>query len=581
MMLFPLWLKETPLYHKICKWVFVVVNSATLIINLCDSVYFPYTLRRTTTSVFNEFKNENNLGDVFWGELLEHWYLVLLAAGLIFLMWKLYVTPKVQASQYVSVKQRVAYSGLQLLLLAAITPLGVGACRGGLSSGIRPITISNANEYVNRPTECALVLNTPFALIRTIGKSVFTVPEYFKSQEELESTFTPIHKPTPSFAFENKNVVILIVESFGREYIGALNKELEGGNYKGYTPYVDKLIGQSTTYKYSYCNGRKSIDGMPSVLCGIPMFIEPFVLSPQSMNTYTGLAGILGKEGYNTAFFHGANRGSMGFLAFAKKTGFKEYYGREDYAADPRFGGDADFDGHWGIWDEPFLQYYCTKMNEMKQPFMTAVFTVSSHTPYIIPEKYKDVYPEEGLIMHKCIRYTDMAIGKFFESARKQPWYKNTIFVLTSDHTNLSDHAQYQTDIGGFCSPIVIYDPSGKIEPGMRDGIAQQIDILPTVLSILGYDKPFLSFGCDLMSTPMEETYAVNYLNGIYQYVKYGHVLQFDGKQTKAVYALDDLLMKHNLKGKVKQQAKMEREVKAIIQQYMYRMVNDKLMPTE
>jgi len=579
MMLFPLWLKETPLYHKICKWVFVVVNSATLIINLCDSVYFPYTLRRTTTSVFSEFKNENNLGDVFWGELLDHWYLVLLAAGLIFLMWKLYVTPKVQASQYVSVKQRVAYSGLQLLLLAAITPLGIGACRGGLSSGIRPITISNANEYVNRPTECALVLNTPFALIRTIGKSVFTVPEYFKSQEELESTFTPIHKPTPSFAFENKNVVILIVESFGREYIGALNKELEGGNYKGYTPYVDKLIEQSATYKYSYCNGRKSIDGMPSVLCGIPMFIEPFVLSPQSMNTYTGLAGILGKEGYNTAFFHGANRGSMGFLAFAKKTGFKEYYGREDYAADTRFGGDADFDGHWGIWDEPFLQYYCTKMSEMKQPFMTTVFTVSSHTPYVIPEKYKDVYPEEGLIMHKCIRYTDMAIGKFFESARKQPWFKNTIFVLTSDHTNLSDHAQYQTDIGGFCSPIIIYDPSGEIEPGMRDGIAQQIDILPTVLSILDYSKPFLSFGCDLITTPMEETYAVNYLNGIYQYVKYGYVLQFDGKQTKAVYALDDLLMKHNLKGKVKQQTQMEREVKAIIQQYMYRMVNDKLMP--
>ena len=582
MMLFPLWLKETPLYHKICKWVFVLVNSITLIINLGDSVYFPYTLRRTTTSVFSEFKNENNLGDVFWGELLEHWYLVLLAAGLIFLMWKLYVTPKVQASQYASAKQRVAYSGIQLLMLAVITPFGVAACRGGLDSAIRPITISNANEYVERPTECALVLNTPFALIRTIGKSVFTVPEYFKSQEELEKVFTPIHnihKPSALSALDAKNVVILIVESFGREYIGALNKELEDGNYKGYTPNVDKLIEQSVTYKYSYCNGRKSIDGMPSVLCGIPMFVEPFVLSPQSMNTYTGLAGILSNEGYNTAFFHGANRGSMGFLAFAKKTGFKEYYGREDYVADPRFGGDADFDGHWGIWDEPFLQYYCAKMSEMKQPFMTTVFTVSSHTPYVIPKKYKDVYPEEGLIMHKCIRYTDMAIGKFFESARKQPWFKNTIFVLTSDHTNLSDHAQYQTDIGGFCSPIIIYDPSGEIEPGMRDGIAQQIDILPTVLSILDYSKPFLSFGCDLMTTPMEETYAVNYLNGIYQYVKYGYVLQFDGKQTKAVYALDDLLMKHNLKGKVKQQTQMEREVKAIIQQYMFRMVNDKLMP--
>jgi len=579
MMLFPLWLKETRLYHKLCKWLFVVVNSITLVINLADSVYFPYTLRRTTTSVFTEFKNENNLGDVFWGELLEHWYLLLLAVLLIFALWKLYVTPQVKASQYASAKQRIAYSGIQLLLLAAFTPIVIGACRGGLSGDIRPITISNANEYVERPTECALVLNTPFALIRTIGKSVFAVPQYFATQEAAERVFTPIHKPTPSHPFKKKNVVVLIVESFGREYIGALNKQLEGGKYKGYTPNVDKLIAQSTTYKYSFCNGRKSIDGMPSVLCGIPMFIEPFVLSPQSANNYTGLAGILDQEGYSTAFFHGAIRGSMGFLAFAKKTGFKEYYGREDYAADPRFGGDADFDGHWGIWDEPFLQYYCAKMGQMKQPFMTAVFTVSSHTPYVIPDKYKAVYPEEGLPIHKCIRYTDMAIGRFFESASKQPWFKNTIFVLTSDHTNISDHAQYQTDIGGFCSPIVIYDPSGEIKPGMREAIAQQIDIVPTVLSILGYDKPFLSFGCDLMTTPAQETYAVNYLNGIYQYVKYGYVLQFDGKETKAVYALDDLLMKNNLKGKVAQQAQMEREVKAIIQQYMYRMVNDKLLP--
>ena len=273
MMLFPLWLKETPLYHKVCKWLFVVVNSLTLIINLGDSVYFPYTLRRTTTTVFSEFKNENNLGDVFWGELLEHWYLVLLAALLIFLMCKLYVTPKVRAQQYVSVKQRMAYSGVQLLLLVAFTPIVIGACRGGLSGDIRPITISNANEYVDRPTECALVLNTPFALIRTIGKSVFVVPDYFKTQEEAEKVFTPIHQFTHPFGTEKKNVVVLIVESFGREYIGALNKDLEGGNYKGYTPYVDKLIEQSTTYKYSYCNGRKSIDGMPSVLCGIPMFI--------------------------------------------------------------------------------------------------------------------------------------------------------------------------------------------------------------------------------------------------------------------------------------------------------------------
>jgi phosphoglycerol transferase MdoB-like AlkP superfamily enzyme len=113
----------------------------------------------------------------------------------------------------------------------------------------------------------------------------------------------------------------------------------------------------------------------------------------------------------------------------------------------------------------------------------------------------------------------------------------------------------------------------------LQQAIAQQIDIMPTVLSILGYNKPFLSFGCDLMTTPPQKTYAVNYTNGFYQYVKYGYVMQFDGKNTKAIYALSDRLMKHNLVGKVPQQKQMERELKAIIQQYMYRMVNDKLVP--
>lgn len=579
MMLFPLWMKERRGYHLLCKWVFVVVNTLTLVINLCDAVYFPYTLRRTTTSVFREFSNENNLLDVFWGELWGHWYLLLLAIAVVWLMWKLYLMPRTHHTYYATLGSRIGFGVVQLLLLLAITPLAIGACRGGLESGIRPITVNNANQYVNRPTECAIVLNTPFALIRTIGKDVFEVPPYFDNLEATERVFSPIHRPISTHPFQKKNVVVLIVESFGREYIGALNKDLENGNYKGYTPHVDKLIQQSATYQYSYCNGRKSIDGMPSVLCGIPMFKEPFVLSPASMNNYTSMAGLLGKEGYHTAFFHGANRGSMGFMAFANKVGFQQYFGRQDYAADKRFGGDADFDGHWGIWDEPFLQYWATKIGELKEPFMTACFTVTSHTPYVIPDQYKKVYPEEGIVIHKCIRYTDMAIGKFFETAKKQPWYKNTIFVLTSDHTNLSDHQQYQTDIGGFCSPIVIFDPSGEVKSGIYPGIAQQIDILPTVLSILGYNKPFLSFGCDLMTTPMKETYAVNYLNGIYQYCKYGYVLQFDGQHTKAIYRLDDKLMQHNLLGKVKEQAQMEHELKAIIWQYMYRMVHDKLMP--
>lgn len=579
LMLFPLWLKERRGYHLFCKWLFVIVNGLALVINLCDAVYFPFTLRRTTTNVFSEFSHESNLADIFLTQTLNHWYLLLLAIVAIGLTCRLYRKPRLSHEQFSSTRHRARFAVSQIVILALIAPLCIGACRGGLSSGIRPITINNANQYVQHPTECALVLNTPFSLIRTIGKNVFDIPNYYASLSSAERVFSPIHQPKPTHAFKRKNVVILIVESFGREYIGAFNHWLENGQYKGYTPHVDSLIGKSMVFKHSFCNGRKSIDGMPSVLCGIPMFKEPFVLTSASMNDYTGIAGLLRAEGYSTAFFHGANRGSMGFLALANKIGFEHYYGRQDYAQDPRFGGDADFDGHWGIWDEPFLQYWATKIGEMRQPFMTACFTVSSHTPFVIPDKYKAVYPEGKLPIHKCIRYTDMAIGRFFETASKQPWYKNTIFVILSDHTNQSDHAEYQTDIGGFSSPFILFDPSGEIKPGMRDGIAQQIDVLPTVLSALGYDKPFLSFGCDLLTTPTNQTYAVNYLNGIYQYCKYGYVLQFDGQRTRAIYALDDRLMRHNLIGKIGQQAQMERELKAIIFQYMYRMANDKLQP--
>ena len=547
---------------KPCKWLFMTVNGLALAMNLADSVYFQYTMRRTTSTVFSEFSNEGNLGSIFGTEFLNHWYLVLLFAIIMFALWRLYAIP-----------QRHHKANLASFLIAI--PLCIAGARGGFTAAVRPITLSNANQYAQRPTDAALILNTPFALLRTIDINEFTIPDYFDSEAEMAAIYTPIHNVSnaDSTSFSKKNVVVLIIESFGREYIGALNRDLDGGRYKGYTPCVDSLIAHSITFRYSFCNGRKSIDGMPSILSSIPMFIEPFFLTPASMNDYTGLAGILAEEGYQTAFFHGAQNGSMGFEAFAKKTGFQRYFGRTEYEAAR---GTSDFDGTWAIWDEPFFQYYAEEMSKMKQPFMTALFSASSHHPFAIPDKYKQQFPEEHLPIQKCIRYTDMALGKFFATARKQPWFQNTIFVLTSDHTNQSDHAEYQSDLGGFCSPIIIYDPShpeGRIE----EKVAQQIDILPTVLGMLGYQKPYFGFGIDVLNTPADKTWAVNYLNGIYQYVHYGYVLQFDGTNSKGIYKLDDRIMQHNLIGKVPQQSQMESELKAIIQQYMMRMTQNRL----
>ena len=574
MVLFPWHLKERHTYHNVCRWVFVVINSIALAVNLADTVYFQYTLRRTTTTVFDEFSNENNLGSIFATEMLNHWYFFVLAAVVVYGMWRCYQTPPLHYRR-LSWK---TYTPAMLASLLAFTPFCIAGMRGGWTRAVRPITISNANNYCDHPSEVALVLNTPFALIRTIGKNVYEVPHYFATEEELAAVFNPVHQPQPTHPFVKKNVVVIIIESFGREYIGAYNKHIPG--YKGFTPFTDSLIANGAlTYTHSYCNGRKSIDGMPSILSGIPMFVEPFFLSPYSTNSVSGLADCLNQKGYESAFFHGAKRASMGFMAFAHATKFKQYYGREDFVADSRTRGDKDFDGYWGISDEPFMQYFCQKMSEMKQPFMTALFTLSSHHPFQVPEPYKDVFKEENpdMPIYKVIRYTDMALQHFFATASRQPWFHNTIFAITSDHTNMPAIDEYRTDIGGFCSPVIFYDPSGEMGSGMVEAIAQQTDIMPTILEHLGYDKPYLAFGKDLLSTPADSTWAVNYLNGIYQYVKYGHVLQFNGEKTTAVYALNDRLMQKNVIGNVPQQQQMEQELKAIIQQYMQRVTENRL----
>ena len=577
MVLFPIHLKETPTYRKVCKWLFVVVNSLAVVMNLCDCVYFQYTSRRTTSTVFSEFRHEGNLAGIFGTELIRHWYLLLIGVVLIYALWRLYLSHNLKRHTICWWR----YSLATLVSILLMVPCILGGMRGGLAHSVRPITVSNANQYVNHPTEAAIVLNTPFSLIRTIGKNVFEEPKYFTDEKQMLSYYSPIHQPDPGTVMNKKNVVVLIVESFGREYIGSLNRDLDGGKYRGYTPFVDSLLTHSLTFEYTFANGRKSIDAMPSTLSSIPMMVEPFFLTPASMNDLTGLAGMLHDKGYYSAFFHGAQNGSMGFEAFARATGYDKYFGRTEYNADPKGGGDADFDGMWAVWDEPYLQHVVRMVNGFKQPFVASVFTASSHHPFKVPEQYAATFKDEGgQPIHKCVRYTDMALRKFFEAASKQPWYKNTVFVLVADHTNQNTHPYYKTDQGLYSIPIIFYTPDGSLETGVKQGvIAQQIDVLPTLMGMLGYDKPYIAFGCDLLHTPAAQTWAFNYNNGVYQYFKGDFLLQFDGQKTKALYRFKtDPLLKQNLAGKLPNQSQLENELKSLIQQYMHRMTTNTLI---
>lgn len=573
-LLLPIHYKEGNIMQAVTKWSFIIPNTIGVVANLCDCVYVPYTGRRTTWSVFSEFSNESNLTTVIGTEVVNHWWLAIIGVALIWLIYRLY-TPAIKDR-----KNLKSYYLWHVSLLLVSAPLLIFGIRGGIGRETRPITLSNANQYVSSPNEAAIVLNTPFTIIRTAGKKPFTEKLYFE-EEELVSIYDPRQQFATDSSTSRKNVVILIVESFGKEYIGAYNPRSEGSP----TPFLDSLIKRSKSYRYSYGNGKKSIDGMPSVLSSIPMFVEPFFVADASLNNVSGIAGELIKIGYNSAFFHGAPNGSMGFQAFAKATGFQEYYGMDEYCASPDHNGKDDFDGTWAIWDEPFLQYYAESMDNMEEPFVTSVFTASSHHPFRIPDEFSSVFRNSEEPFLKCAQYTDHALSRFFEYAEKQTWYKNTLFVITADHTNRNNSKEYKTTSGMFEVPIIFFLPGGEepFTPGIDNTlIAQQIDIMPTVLEFVGYDKAFVAFGKSLISATSNESYAVNYTNGVYQYYEGEYLLQFDGEKDKstAMYNIrNDRLMKENILGTTDVQEKMEQKLKAIIQQYMSRMVHDRLTP--
>jgi len=583
MFLVPLHWKESPVFYRIARWIYTVVNSVAVCLNLMDCVYFPFSGKRTTASIFAEFSNESTgeMLKIFGGQFLSHWYLVLLAGLITWGFWKLFRPVPKRVERPVALF-RYYVSGAIALLVAV--PLSIGAIRGGFTTATRPITISNANQYVNRPAETGIVLNTPFAIMRTLKKTPFVVPNYMSDQEAM-ALYTPLHQPTDSTAFAPRNVVVIILESFSKQHFGFYNKTLRNGTYQGFTPFLDSLITQGAmTYRYSYANGRKSIEGMPSVLSSLPNFVEPLFLTPASLNAMSGLARELGEnKGYTTAFFHGAQNSSMGFHAFARATGFQHYYGRDDYNADPNFHGDDDFDGTWSIWDEEFFQFFAQQMNKMQEPFMTALFSASSHDPFVVPEKYKGRFPQGERPLQQCIAYTDYALKRFFEEASKQPWFNNTLFVITADHVSQQIDPFYCTTLGNYCVPIILYAPGDPSLHGYDEQqVVEQIDIMPTVLAYLHYDKPYIAFGRNMLGSNIAEGFALHWLpeSSSYEYVWGDYALQFDGQRITAAYKFrSDSTLSHNVLGTMPRDTlqHMQRHMQSVIQQYMQRMTTDNL----
>ena len=540
-------------YQMLCKWLFVTVNALAVVANLSDAVYSKYTGRRTTSSLFSEFADDGNIGSIIGVELLHHWYLLLIGILLIASLWFLYRKEKSAP--------RHPFASLAALLI--LIPLSIIGMRGGASYH-RPISTADASRFVTRPQDANIVLNTPFSIIRTIGKATFSTPQYY-SDTQLDNLFSPIHQPHHPLT-PHPNVVIIVLESFGSEYVGA-----------GYTPFLDSLMAVSLTFDNSFANGRKSIDALPSILSSIPMFVEPFVLTRYASNKTSSIASELQLLGYRSAFFHGADNQSMGFQSYVRSVGFQDYYGMDEYCLDPRFHGTNDFDGYWAIWDEEFLQYFAQTMDTIPQPFLTTVFTATSHHPFNIPQRYQSTFKGGDQPICRTIQYSDHALRQFFATASQMPWYSNTLFVITADHTNSPVAPEYQSPIGLFRVPIILFDPSHHLPVGTNNTPAQQIDIMPTLLDLIGAQRPYLAFGKNLLTTPQDQAWIVNYNNGLYQYLQNDTLTLFDGTNIHSRYhyskdpCLTSPLPPHP------SDSNSLRHLKALIQSYMQRMIDNRL----
>jgi phosphoglycerol transferase MdoB-like AlkP superfamily enzyme len=251
--------------------------------------------------------------------------------------------------------------------------------------------------------------------------------------------------------------------------------------------------------------------------------------------------------------------------------GFEAYFGLDQYP------DKNDFDGVWGIWDEPFFDFFAKKMSQFRQPFLASVYSISSHHPFKVPDKYIGKFKKGPIPICEVIRYTDYALMKFFNDISGEPWFKNTLFVITADHPNERMHREFQNNFGQFCIPIVFYKQDSELH-GVKMKIAQHIDILPTILSYLNFDEEYIAFGNNLMDDSYEP-FGFNTWGDTYHLFEKDHILEMiDNKPVGLYNYKKDRFLESNLLDKEPDlQKQMEAKLKAIIQTYNSRLIDNNL----
>jgi phosphoglycerol transferase MdoB-like AlkP superfamily enzyme len=567
----PLTINTRPKFQKGVAILYFITNLLAYATNFVDIIYYRFSQVRSTKATLDVLADENNKKLLFTHFSEAYWYVIIIFI-ICSVCW-VWLYKRVKLKNTVVTDKKVYFLSSIVSFLLILT-LVIGGIRGDFAHSTRPINMVDAYKHITVPNQGDIVLNTPFAIFRTLGTNNYKL-QHWTDEAYISTNIKPIKQYNSKLAGK-PNVVIIILESMAREYWGSMNHDVNIPGFKSYTPFLDSLSTNSLIFNNAYATGRQSIHAMSSVLAGIPSFQNAFTSSPYAKQKIQSVVSVCDSMGYQTSFFHGAANGSMGFQGFGSILGYQHYYGRTEY------NDDKDFDGIWGIWDEHFFQFMGRTLSTQKQPFMATLFTLSSHDPYQLPEKYKTRFKGGPLAIDKCVQYTDNSLRIFFNYAKTQPWFNNTIFVITADHTSQTYYPEYSKQVNRFAVPILFYSANGAYNlKGVRTDLASQMDIYPTLVDLIGYNKPFRSWGRSLVSNqPDEQPRVINSTGNIYQFMQGNYTYLFDGKNFTGIFAVADKGLEKNLMT-AQPNAEMQKgmqDCKAMIQDYTDRIVNGKLV---
>lgn len=561
--LFPLPWRGYKLYKIIHAILFSITISVLLFLNLMDVEYFNFTSKRSTADLFSVLVAGNDINQLLTTFIKDFWLLILFFLVLLYFGMRLYFK-KVRKgkSTFKDVSKSFFISNSLYFVILAPILLVIG--RGGL--GYRPTGVLTATRFTT-VENTAIVLNTPFTIIKTLSKEGIREQEFFTSDKERENYFSSkIKLSGKALLPENSNVMVIILESFGNEWLG--KKE----NKQGYTPFLDSIIDQSLYYSNSFANGKKSIEAVPAIFGGIPSLMDnPYITSQYGTNKIETLITQLKKRGYSSAFYHGATNGSMKFNEFSELAGFDEYVGRTEY------NNEEHADVTWGILDEYFNPWTARQITKMPKPFVASLFTLSSHHPYYVPEAWRSILPREKEPMSQSIAYGDLSLKLFFEEAKKHDWFENTLFVILADHTPAGTSIFYQHRLGMYGIPIAFYHPKGLIAPKEETELMDQIDIYPTIMDWLTDEKEMYGFGQSVNQN--KQNVALYYLEGTYYYLKDDYLMTFAQNQAQNLYNYkqDTMLYFDSISYFPKLKEEMELELKATIQVYNHDLITNQM----